>query len=129
MFEAGAEVPEFYRILRLWDSVNDASAHPPVDLLPFFKLIPTWTGLAKWRELCEKVKRERHNLYMVRMLGEAEKRWEENKDNDATCYMEGFMRNLDSLGMDKKALGYAVPHIFSNKLTLTSLPLDIWVQP
>lgn len=102
VYEPGTEVSEFYRILRLWDGVNDQGAHPPVDIFPIFKLMPAWTGLAKWRAMCENVRLQREKLYVDRLLGEAEIRWKQNGSVGDSCYMEGFAKNLQ---MDRKTLG------------------------
>ncbi|KAK1219359.1 hypothetical protein PQX77_017883, partial [Marasmius sp. AFHP31] len=95
------EATAFYETNRLWNSILEPGAYPPVDLLPFLKYIPErW---ASWKQLVNLIRRKQRELYFG-LLAETEKRMKMGEENGS--YMEEVLSRQVELRLDREMIGY-----------------------
>ncbi|KAK1227689.1 hypothetical protein PQX77_009314 [Marasmius sp. AFHP31] len=95
------EATAFYETNRLWNSILEPGAYPPVDLLPFLKYIPErW---ATWKQLSKLIRRKQRELYFG-LLAETEKRMKMGEENGS--YMEEVLSRQVELRLDREMIGY-----------------------
>jgi hypothetical protein len=89
--------------IKLFNEVMDPGAHPPVDLLPFLKYVPSrW---ASWKLLCDYAKGLRDELYSS-LLSECERALDSG--NATGCYLETVLKNKEKLDITRDEIMYAI---------------------
>ncbi|KAJ7444604.1 cytochrome P450, partial [Mycena galericulata] len=98
------ETPEttaFFHVTREWELLLEFGATPPVDMIPFLKLVPErW---AKWKRDSKNIRALQRALYFG-LLDEAAERVRRGDGNGS--YIEEVIVRQDELGMDKEMTGY-----------------------
>ena len=89
-----SEAEVYFEGIKLFNEVTDPGAHPPVDLFPLLKYVPSrWTS---WKPLCNHTKALRDKLYS-HLLSECEQALDAGCGTG--CYMEDVLKNRERLGM------------------------------
>ncbi|KAJ7445958.1 cytochrome P450 [Mycena galericulata] len=102
------ETPEtttFFHVTREWELLLEFGATPPVDMIPFLKLVPErW---AKWKRDSKNIRALQRALYFG-LLDEAAERVRRGDGNGS--YIEELIVRQDELGMDKEMTGLSFPN-------------------
>ncbi|KAK1219362.1 hypothetical protein PQX77_017886 [Marasmius sp. AFHP31] len=99
------EATAFYEVNHLWNSILEAGAHPPVDLLPFLKYIPEkW---ATWKQLAKLIRRKQRDLYFG-LVTETERRMKWGEENGS--YTEQVLSRQEELRLDREMVGLLQTH-------------------
>ena len=91
------EVSDFYHVQHKWEHLLFPGSYPPVDQLPWLKLVPE--RFAKWKRVCREVRELQQKLYFG-LLDETENRGAENG-----CFMETIIRRAHEWGLSREMIG------------------------
>lgn len=93
-------ISEFFKSQRLWESVLEPGAHPPVDLIPVLKYVPErW---ASWKTACNDIRKRQQHLYLG-LRDRCEDRIREKRRNG--CFMEDVIDSHERLGLNREMVG------------------------
>jgi len=95
--------------VKLFNEIMDPGAHPPVDLFPSLKYLPSrW---ASWKSLCDRARVLRDELYSS-LLSACEQAL--NDGHGTGCYIETVLKNQRKVNMTRDEIRCVfVSHLFS----------------